>query len=208
MTKISSFTEAVRFSADSFVPASTFSSETQALVRKYATATFDSAEAKDTAKAEIIESLSEPAKAALASIGAELPFDAVEVKLDLGSFLFDLYIFGTVQPSAPLAVAAHQRRLQNLATRLESPEITLKPEELQVIKNVLEDDEKWKSLKFNCFMEVKNDAGEVERKNLTLTVEGIRFYNKTLNAAVKLFEAPDETQKQATDSAQDTERVS
>lgn len=205
--KQASFTESVRFTADSLLPAGVVSTESRVLMQEYATTKFESDEAKAEFRSKIQDSLAPVAVKALASVGASLPFDAIQVHLEFGSFLYDLYDLGSVKPLAPLAAAAHQRRLQNLAARLEKGDVTLKPEELAVIKRVLESDELWKAAKFNCYVEAKGESGETEKRALTLTVQGIQFYNKTLNAVVKLFEAPNETaaDKPASETAQESE---
>jgi hypothetical protein len=193
VTKIADFTDTIKFTAASLIPSAALTKETRDALKDYANA---KAEDKEAAQAKLSATLGDPAKAALASVGATLPTDVVQVKLDFGAFLFDLYIAGSVQPQAPLAVAAHQRRLQEIAARLEKDSFELKPEELAVIKKVLESDPIWTKLQFSAYVEVKNDKGEPDRRVITLTTEGIRFYNKTMTAALKLFEATDEKSEQ------------
>lgn len=189
---IKNFTETVRFTAESFLEPGSIDKKTTALIKEYSLKKFENNEEKENFRSKIEKSLNPNTQQMLASVGAKVPFDPVDVSLEFSSFLFDVYEIGSIKPQAPLAAAAHNKRLQNLAERLESGNFNLTPEELSVIRKVLESDENWKNVKFNCFIETKKEDGSTQKMAIVLTTHGIQFYNKTLTAAVQLFEANNE----------------
>lgn len=191
MSKTQSFTEAVLFTAGSLIGERSLTPASRALIATYVTGKLEG-DAKTAARAAIRDALDEHARERLDEVGAELPMDPIKVHLEFGNFLFDLWRAGCEKPEAPLRVAALARKEQNLAARLcDREELVLLADELEVIKTVLENDAAWVAARFNAYVEVQVDGKTVKRA-LTLTTDGVRFYNKTLNAVVKLFEASDE----------------
>lgn len=192
---VQGFTEVAHFTAFSLLDPNSFESKTRAAVSEYFQEPAEDKKAQIKQKME--SELSEAEVKSLASVGAKSPIDFVDVKLDFGNFLYDLYVLGSPSPTAPLAIAANQRRLMSLAGRLEKKEFVIKDEELAVLKSVLENDNKWESAKFNAYV----DVDKTNRIGLVLTPSGLRFYNKVLNAAVLLFEAPETKQAEETSDA-------
>jgi len=191
MTK--SFTDSVRFTADSLISRQVISEELRTKIIAFATSNAVG-EAKEAYEKELLEDLTPEAKTELAKFGAKMPYDVVEVKLNFNDFLFVLYEAGSIRPTAPLAIAAHQGRLQKFAIRLQKDEFLLDTKESEVIKKVLEDDKKWAEVSFPGYVEVQTNDEEKTLTGVALTSSGVSFYGKILNEAVKMFGDKDESE--------------
>lgn len=119
---------------------------------------------------------------AAANFGARLLTDRVEITLDLGNFLFDLYMLSLPSPAnAPLAQAIYQRKLQELSSRLEGETITILPNELALMKLGIESEALWSNIKTSAHFDLNG-----ETKYFTLNDRGTSMFSPVVNAAIDL----------------------
>lgn len=194
--QVDNFTETVHFMAQSLLSPGIVSPEVAQNMRKFAMGTYASKEEKDKAFEELVATFPDVLKKELESLNVRAPGDVVEVKMDFGAFLYDLYVGGSTAPSAPLAQMAHQSRLQKLSERLDAKKLDLKPEELSVIKKTLENDDRWSAVVFHAYTS--------KEKQVPLNCTGITYFTKIVEEAVKLFGDQNET-KAAVQSADNSE---
>jgi hypothetical protein len=91
MTK--SFTDSIRFTADSLVPRHLISPEVRAKIAILANSKFSPEEQK-AAEDDIYASLSHEAQEAFESFGVRLPYEAVELKRNYKDFIYQLFDVG------------------------------------------------------------------------------------------------------------------
>jgi len=120
---------------------------------------------------------------AVDSLGVRTHVDNVEVLLNPGSLVFDLYVNTYRPPQAPLALALHQSKVQKMAADMEKSEIPITDDILNVIRKPLEDEKLWLSM--NLTGRIKVDG---QTKYLTLNSAAAAFYPKTMNAVLQLFD--------------------
>jgi hypothetical protein len=118
----------------------------------------------------------------LKTLGVPTPFDKVEVSLNLGGFLYDIYISGVTIPAAPLAKKFFEKELLDLATALQEKTISLNDKFLQGIKEVMLDDEKWGKVKVHVNIKV-GDSKIVVPTNAS----SADLFPGILSAATRMF---------------------
>lgn len=184
---IKSFTETVRFTANSLVQPGLFSKEIRAKIIMLGQTALSDVD-KQKIEAEIYDSMTDTAKSALSQIGAKMPYDVIEVRVNFNDFLFVLAEAGSVRPQAPLAVAAFQGRMQRFAERLSKDEFLLEAAELQAIKTILSDDKLWNDMKFPAYIEIAGQSKETPALvGISLTAPAMAYYTRILEESVKLF---------------------
>jgi hypothetical protein len=115
-------------------------------------------------------------------LGVVLPVDRVEVEVNLGTLVFDLYTANAQAPTAPLAIAKHNAKVQSLALNAEKEELDISEEVLEVVKKPLEDEEKWLSTSFSGIVTVNG-----QKNYLQLNSKAAGFYPKVMAALMKLY---------------------
>jgi len=133
---------------------------------------------------EINKLLPPALKEELKALGVSSLVDELPLELSLGSFLFEIIMTGRVAPQAPLKLALFQKQTQELATRLQEDTITVTPEDLQLVKAVLDDDVKWAKVQVNATIKL----AKAIRESVTLTPNGVSMFGDILAAAIDIFE--------------------
>jgi len=204
--KVTAFTDKVRFAAKDVIgekldDATNYALKTLALAR--------TPEDREAAKKALDAALTDPVKAGLKRFGAESLNSVIEVRVDLGSFLYDCYLTSSIQPKAPLQIAMFNRRLQAIAARYTKEDaFEIEAEELAVIRKTLDSESVWESAKFAAYVVApgKKDKDSEEpptRVDLTLIAQGVMFYGRLMEAATSLFDQPVEGDEVAADHVAD-----
>lgn len=135
--------------------------------------------AKDQAVGELEASMPDEYRTQLKAFGARLPSDNLDLTITLGSFFFDLYALVAKAPAAPLAQAIYQKKLQDLAVRLEESELSLSQEEVSIIKPSLENEAVWDKAVLSASVKVGD-----EKRYIQLSNKAAPYFAPVLNAAV------------------------
>lgn len=141
------------------------------------------AERASIARNDLLEKLPEPLKNALAFYGAMSPSDLLDVSIDLGHFLFDLYSASQKKPESPLSQRIYDRKMQDLATVFMAESFEIPEFASQAIYNALENDALWSQVQCNAYTTV----GE-EKRYFTMNSKGVKFFKQVLDAAVAEFD--------------------
>jgi len=189
MLTVKNSTETTGFVASSLMGPNSVPPEVASKMLEQSRKAYATKEERAAADAELVATFPPRMAKELASLNVKLPSEIVNVCIDFGSFLFDVYSLSANRPQAPLALAAHNSRLQRLAERLEGKTFDLSQDELAVIKKALENDDLWKTLVLHGYYESTDAEGKVVKNSLAINATGAQYFTKTLDAAVKLFEA-------------------
>ena len=122
-------------------------------------------------------------KAELATIGAVLPYDQIELSMRLGDFLYHIFAAHSKPSQAPLALKRHEKRLMELAETLDKEEIDVPRDVVELVGSVMGDEEKWSVTQFGVLLTV-----EGEKKYLGVTSVGASIFRKVVDAAMELVE--------------------
>lgn len=181
------------FAANTFLSPGDLTKDYFDLLQKLGQQKYETAQELEAALAELDAVISPNTKAKLAAVGARLPTDAVLLTVELGHFLYEALEQATPVPEAPLNRAAHVRRMQKVAERLEAETFCLTESELAVVKGHMQNEAAWSKdskYQYSTYTELTKD-GVTTKKVLTLTAEGMAYFTATVNAAVALFETAD-----------------
>ena len=132
---------------------------------------------------KVASRLPEKMRSELASIGALLPSDTIDLLMRLGDFLYHIYAFHTKPAQAPLAMKRHEKRLMDLASMLDSSEFVVPQDVLDIAESVLNDEEKWAVTPFGVMIPVDSTP-----KYLGINSHGASLFRKIMDAALNLFE--------------------
>jgi hypothetical protein len=116
------------------------------------------------------------------SLGARTPAESIQVSMSLASLVFDLYVNTVVAPTAPLAKAIFQSKVNKLAESMDSEEVSFDAETLKVIRKPLEDEAMWEKLNLTGRINVNG-----ETRYLQLSTMAMSFFSKTLGSVLGLF---------------------
>jgi len=153
-------------------------------------------------RAEYLKALPPKIRTELKNFNVELPIDNVEVKLSLGSFLYDLYCINTPPPKAPLALHVYQRKAMEYATILDNDEFGVPSDVMLAARQILSDDTKWEQSNFSVWIDLppEKKGGEPRKNYITLKEIGVRCFTDVINAAVAAVY--DEEQKEKAEEAE------
>lgn len=144
-------------------------------------------------RAEIIEKLPPVVKEQLAKVGAEIPTDLVDLSLDLGSFIFDVYYSNQQTPEAPLRKALFEREKQDLALKLSQKSFVLPEPVVSELTNVLSDDNLWKKVKISVYT---GDPKGSNKNHYNFSHLIINNFGKVLEACLKLCLPPEDVEEE------------
>lgn len=119
------------------------------------------------------------------TLGVQSYLDFLNVYLDLGSFLFDVYVSNTKEPEAPIAKFAFHKKMQDLSKTLKEQDLSadqLDEEFRKTVVQALSDDEKWKALQ--VFAYVEKDQKSV---HFPINTQAIYLFDKVINRALEVL---------------------
>lgn len=125
-------------------------------------------------------------KKEMAAFGANSLAEDVNVNLQLGTALFDVYVRMTPEPQAPLAKLIWRKKTTELAEVLDAAEITIPEHALEKIRTGLTDESVWASLSLSAWVEVKAEDGSPSRRYFSISPAGTKYFNKILDAAAEM----------------------
>jgi hypothetical protein len=129
-----------------------------------------------------MDALPESAKAELAELGVELPTDIVELHLDLGDLLMCAYYSQVVLPTAPIAKARMQMRVQRLAADSQKDEFTMDNEAMACIDAVMSDDKLWENMQVETYVMV-NDKKSIRICNTQV----VSMFPEVVQSLIEVF---------------------
>lgn len=117
-------------------------------------------------------------------LGVELPCDPIEITVELGSFLFDIYINQVTEPEPPLLKTIWKKRNLYLADLFDKTEFKLEDLKFAIdpIKSTLLDSEKWKKVTITGWYKINDNKYAISMNSV-----GILQFPKILEAAGEMF---------------------
>lgn len=204
MQKFENITESVRFPAYSLLK-SEINAELKSLVFKVRSQR-QTVEALKTSGAETAEHeknlasfAEELSQGTPESFHKEMEFygigslaDDIDVKMKLGSLLFDLYIHMSPEPASPLGKLVWKKKLMELAEMLDKPEGVVPEWACEPVTRALSDDSIWSKTQLTAWVEVPGPEGATEplKRFFPINPNGAAFFQKVLTAAAEALYNP------------------
>lgn len=128
-------------------------------------------------------------KQTLAKFNIDSHLELIKVNITVGEVLFSIYISNVTEPTAPLQKAVFGKKTQELADLLMKDEFEMTKELESLVKDVLENDEKWEKTAFNAYVILKEQTEDQkeERFYIGLNSNGVGFFGKVLQEIINHY---------------------
>lgn len=158
-------------------------------IQEIISSSYESEESFLKAKNDFFNKLPKETQKELAGYGILLPTDNLEIRIKLGSFLFDMFCCSEKSPTAPLAKLVYQKRLMELADFLQKDEISIPEYAIGPIKQTMLNEKDWNAAAIVASVVVhsKDNEGDTVYKDISLTSIGAGLFNDIINAAANLM---------------------
>lgn len=156
-------------------------------------------EKQEKLKSALLESYTDEQKAKIAEFGKELHTNIVECEFDLGNFIFGIFEQAYELPKAPLSRNIAIQKLQTYAKAMHADEFVVPDDAYPLVKESLDDDEKWEKLNFVIWCEVEKEVkkeGEEPKKEMVkkyfhINHHGVIYFDAVILAAIEAFKDGD-----------------
>lgn len=139
------------------------------------------------ARGELDAATSDKLKTELEHFGATALSDDVNVNMQLGTAMFDIYSRLTPEPQAPLAKLIWRKKSMELAEVFDANEFTIPDYAMGAIRRALLDESVWSSLSLSAWVDlVPGDGGAIRRQYFSVSPKGVRYFHKILEAAAEM----------------------
>ena len=187
-------TQTVRFPVSSIIPTK-LPDDIQALLIKtrQAKRAIEGLSSIVAAEAELNELAGPKIQKDIATFGASSLADDINLSMQLGTVLFDIYTRMTPEPQAPLAKLVWRKKITELAEVFGAEEFELPQHAIEPIKRALSDESVWQNLSLTVWVELPLKEGETEAKRhyFTINTQGVVYFTKVLEAAAELVYSED-----------------
>ena len=118
----------------------------------------------------VMNSLPEWFRNEMDRLGTKDPLAFIDLKIDLGALIYELYLQNSTLPEAPLARALKEKKNAEYAEELSKEEFELPVEVRKKVLEVITTDDKWNSFIITCYSEVEGENVYLALKTAAFTM--------------------------------------